>query len=189
MPGDCEKSQTCVSKAPFLIEPRLAQLKDVAESRRAGTVVAEMQHRERGTAAHIGGFEALVMSAQFWPGLDSDEATASPTIHESLTRQAEDFAAKYAQARAGMKFVPMYGLGYVELEVDIPGKPAPLAVIASPLEATVLMRSMERGASSVSELVEMCGAEEEAIRGCLAKWVRAGALRVSEDGAVSAAGE
>eukprot|EP00949_MAST-11_sp_MAST-11-sp1_P003252 g3252.t1 len=163
-------------------------VKDIADSKRVNSNIGEV------SLAEDANLDAVIMSSQFWPALQTPSATKGDSsglhgsgdddmvevkVHQSLKEAFEAYDSKYKDIKAPRQLQWKYHLGTVNLEIELEGTVREFNV--TPIEASIL--SYFEGASKSSQvpvtvkfLCEESNLDSAAVLRILGMWSNCGVI-------------
>lgn len=129
-------------------------LKDVEESRET------LQHANRKTCGGLSqGFEATVISKEFWPKLVEEPEFRLP---DGIVKQMGMYGDSFTELKEPRKLRWQHGLGVVSITMEFEDGRR-IEAHVTPLQATILSHFAERKRQDVRELQEKIGVEDESV--------------------------
>lgn len=140
-------------------------LKDVNDSKRTNTNIRSFLNDNV--------VDAIMISHIFWPSLQQPRDILSLKHHPRLQYQLEQFAREYARLKNPRKLEWMYGLGSVQLELDVHEGDQTITKTfeCSPPLASLIMHFSDQPQWTAQELSDEMGIPVNAIQKQIAFWI------------------
>eukprot|EP01084_Bolivina_argentea_P121626 215540_1 len=165
------------------MKPCDVMIRDVDESKRISDHVQDLlkkaesisNHNQDNTTSPRVNLDAIMISSEYWPPLNMDEAK----WHPSMNVLSEEFQEAYAKAQTMRKLEFRSQLGHVDLEISFQtGITREYSV--SPLHATLILHFQDSPTWTLTELALTTGTNTDAVRRRMAYWVSCGAVSQQE---------
>ncbi|KAL8594757.1 hypothetical protein ACOMHN_047475 [Nucella lapillus] len=144
-------------------------LKDVADSRRINTRIAETTHSA--PAASDVDVSAIILSAQFWPSFREEKITLPQQLQSSLDAYTQQY--ETLKGNRTLVWKPHLGVMTIELEV----KDQTLTFSVTPVQAALILQFQEQNRWTVGELSQALEMAPSMVRRKMAYWQSQGVVR------------